>query len=305
MEIILFLNTKDGRYTVSPQGLQPYLETAIRSYLNIESDVCMSELREKQLPPLKVTPSSPTPTPSYDVCGVPSCPTNISQPIAPEGSFPWHAVVWLGKHGKKLCDATLIHWRWLLTSAHCVKNVRPRQLLVGLGVRNQWLKKERGRQVSKVKSIRIHPKYQNGSSLYDLAVLKLHPDRIRPTQFVQPVCLTRRNPTSSSTCVVISTTNQGLEQSQVILASTKQQKTDKKLTFCSGAINPVKGPFFAKYDSSPLICQHANDGVWRQHGIASSDKGCTDSNYIVFSRLQHSKVSGWIKQMTRKDVVPR
>ena len=228
----------------------------------------------------------------------------MTQSTAPEGAFPWHAVLWLGKPGKKLCDGTLIHRRWLLTSAHCIKNVKPKQLLVGLGVRNQWLKKENGRQVSKVRSIRIHPRYHNRSSLYDLAILKLYPDRIKPTQFVQPVCLTRRNPTSNSTCVVISTTNEGLEQSQVTLASKQRQETNKRLTFCSGAVNPVKGSFFAKYDSSPLICRHS-DGIWHQHGIASSDKGCKDSNYTIFSRLGYSKLSKWIKQTTRNDVMPR
>lgn len=239
-----------------------------------------------------------------DVCGQPQNQPDLSLSTAVEGSFPWHAVVWFKRPGKKLCDATLIHSQWVLTSAHCVENLKAKHLKVGLGVRDPLVKKENGRQVSKVKSIRLHPSYQNGSFLYDVAVLKLFPEPIKPTQFVQPVCLTGNALPSDVPCVVTSVTNEGLRQSQVTVASKRQQTTHKKLTLCSGAKNQIQEGFFANFDSSPLVCRHL-DGSWHQHGIASSEKGCMTPNYSVFSRLSNQKLSRWIKQVTRNNIAIR
>ena len=247
---------------------------------------------------------SPDTTPTHgrvDVCGQPHSQPDLSVPLATSGSFPWHAVVWFKKPGKKLCDGTLIHSNWLLTSAHCVDNVKPKQLKVGLGVRNHIVKKEDGRQISKVKSIRIHPRYRNTSSLYDIALLKLYPEEIKPTQFIQPICLTDITLRYDAICVVTSATNKGLEQSKVTITSPHNPKIDK-FSFCAGLVQPDKEGFFSKFDSAPLVCRQSN-GRWQQHGIASSEKGCTNPNYTIFSRLAFRKITKWITKATGNDLV--
>eukprot|EP00092_Neocalanus_flemingeri_P041780 GFUD01045505.1.p1 GENE.GFUD01045505.1~~GFUD01045505.1.p1 ORF type:complete len:337 (-),score=90.22 GFUD01045505.1:62-1072(-) len=122
------------------------------------------------------------------------------------GEHPWHVGLvreesqtgflgWFRHLGGLLrtttyCGASLVGRRWLITAAHCIRNGdRPVDLRVVMG------SSQRARffyyffQTDSIDQIHIHPKYDNASHAYDIAILRLKklPD-LEPGE-LWPVCL--------------------------------------------------------------------------------------------------------------------
>jgi len=122
------------------------------------------------------------------------------------GEHPWHVGLvreesktgflgWFRHLGGLLrtttyCGASLVGQRWLITAAHCIRNGdRPVDLRVVMG------SSKRARffyyffQTDSIDQIHIHPKYNNDSHAYDIAILRLKklPD-LEPGE-LWPVCL--------------------------------------------------------------------------------------------------------------------
>jgi len=98
-------------------------------------------------------------------------------------SWPWMAAIVdsysLTAYNGLFCGGSLIHPRWVLTSAHCIKagdytnqNLDPSEIRVVLNIHN--LKTESGDRL-KVKRIIAHPQYDNLSAVdnFDVALLEL------------------------------------------------------------------------------------------------------------------------------------
>merc|ERR1712013_822998 len=107
-----------------------------------------------------------------------------------EGKHPWHVglvreesktgvVGWLTHLGGLIrtttfCGASLVGQRWLVTAAHCIKD-RDR---VG-GLRVVMGNSKRAKffyyffQTDSIDQIHIHPRYDNSSHAYDIAILRL------------------------------------------------------------------------------------------------------------------------------------
>ena len=106
------------------------------------------------------------------------------------GEHPWHVGLvreesktgflgWFRHLGGLLrtttyCGASLVGQRWLITAAHCIRNGdRPVDLRVVMG------SSKRARffyyffQTDSIDQIHIHPKYNNDSHAYDIAILRL------------------------------------------------------------------------------------------------------------------------------------
>ncbi|XP_044757481.1 phenoloxidase-activating factor 1-like [Coccinella septempunctata] len=120
------------------------------------------------------------------------------------GEFPWLArIIHTSNEGDKSvgCEGFLIHKRFILTAAHCVRS--PRIALVGniteiqLGEHNtqteedcNGLKCADPLQTMRVKSIIPHPEYRHNSRNhhYDIALIYLKGEA-KFSDYVQPVCL--------------------------------------------------------------------------------------------------------------------
>ena len=86
--------------------------------------------------------------------------------------IPWQvALVRSGKHpyDGQFCGGSLIHSNWVLTAAHCLKNLNVNSLQVMTGA----IDLSNPGQLSNVKRIIIHPKYDPKTYDNDIALLEL------------------------------------------------------------------------------------------------------------------------------------
>jgi len=123
-----------------------------------------------------------------------------------EGKHPWHVglvreesktgvVGWLTHLGGLIrtttfCGASLVGQRWLVTAAHCIKDrdrVGDLRVVMGNSKRAKFF--YYFFQTDSIDQIHIHPRYDNSSHAYDIAILRLKeiPD-LEPGE-LWPVCL--------------------------------------------------------------------------------------------------------------------
>jgi len=111
--------------------------------------------------------------------------------------WPWQVSLRQYSRGraKHKCGAALVSRSWIITAAHCVKGLKPRNLVVRLGEYNSRSSRD-GRTVDKrVKKIVLHSRFNRRSYANDIAMLKVSPVSYSATSL--PVCL----PSSSSSLV--------------------------------------------------------------------------------------------------------
>ncbi|XP_062546460.1 serine protease grass-like [Armigeres subalbatus] len=114
--------------------------------------------------------------------------------------FPWMALLEDHK-GNFLCGGTLISDRYVLTAAHCVRNVKITS--VRLGENNIYQKKDcittgaykecaDPPQDITVMDVILHPKYSNRFKVNDIALLRLKRNAVLSAS-VRPVCIPGRS----------------------------------------------------------------------------------------------------------------
>ena len=87
--------------------------------------------------------------------------------------YPWMAGLVHPGGDSVWCGATLISDIWLLTAAHCTKNMNPGDIEVLLGDHNLWEDSEAVSLRSQLAAIIDHPKYDSSTVNYDFSLLKL------------------------------------------------------------------------------------------------------------------------------------
>ncbi len=156
--------------------------------------------------------ASQTAAASFDECGVSRPLTATNSALAVLGELPWQALI-VKEGGVMSCSGALISDRFVLTVAHCVRDVVPTSLVVRLGQMQLSASSQAlAPQEIAVAAVMSHPDFKEGSLFNDVALLMLQ----RPVAFDQhigPVCLPspQSTPAGPSQCLASGWGQDGLQ----------------------------------------------------------------------------------------------
>ncbi|XP_033909454.3 ovochymase-2-like isoform X1 [Acipenser ruthenus] len=240
--------------------------------------------------PTKATEMPYTDMPN-DVCGMSLVPARfvfsriVGGEEAVPNSWPWQ--VSLRVAGEHVCGGVIIKPDWILTAAHCLQGrEKYSKLLVVVAGDHDISTEDPGEQKRSVKSIVLHPSYNDSSNDYDVALLRLDAP-LQYNYYARPACLpeNRQKVEPSSLCTVtgwggraIGESNKKLQQLEVPVLEPQAcsqyypDRTTERM-FCAGF--PLQeGKDTCRGDSGgPLVC-HSEHSNYIVYGITSWGAGC-------------------------------
>lgn len=228
--------------------------------------------------------------------------------------WPWQVSLRQYSRGgyKHKCGAALLSRTWIITAAHCVKGLQPKDLTVRLGEYNSRSSRD-GRTVDKrISKIVLHSRFNRRTYGNDIAMLKVSP--VQYTSTTRPVCL----PTSSSSLVGSTATVTGwgrtrergstssvLREVQVPILSNSQCEKMYRASgqkefipysqfLCAGR----SGRDSCDGDSGGPLVVRDRGGSYSLAGIISWGIGCGARNRPgVYTRI--SEYRSWIRNVLR------
>uniref|UniRef100_A0A8C6TAH8 Peptidase S1 domain-containing protein n=1 Tax=Neogobius melanostomus TaxID=47308 RepID=A0A8C6TAH8_9GOBI len=181
-----------------------------------------------------------------------------------------------------VCGATLVGRRWLISAAHCFQDSD--------AIKNQW-----GSQPTNPKNL-IHPKYDQFTSDYDIALLELNVPLFF-NDLVQPVCIPAPSHsfTTGTSCYV---TGWGELASRLQEASVKIISRNMCNKLYDDAVTPRM-----------LCAGNLQGGVDACQGDSGGPLVCLDrgrrwflAGIVSWERVVPVKFSDWIHQQTKGQV---
>ncbi|QQP51066.1 Uncharacterized protein FKW44_012281, partial [Caligus rogercresseyi] len=208
--------------------------------------------------------------------------------ISDYGEWPWQ-----NRQYRHKCGAALLTHEWVLTAAHCIKDVSPSNLLLRIGEYNILDDNEAHKHVDvRVRRVIVHRRFDKFTYEYDIALVRLSsPVKFRPN--IIPICL----PDTESELigeVEYGQISPVLREVHIpIISNSKcmsmyrksgQNEWIPKIFICAGTTNGGKDS--CEGDSGgPLVIKRKN-GRWGLAGIISWGIGCGDRNRPgVYTRI--------------------
>ncbi|XP_062040615.1 serine protease 52-like [Lepus europaeus] len=202
-------------------------------------------------------------------------PQTLADRISVRYAFPWQAMI-VGC-GHQICSGSIIGSSWILTAAHCVRNMNPKDTAVILGLRHP----EAPLRIVQVSAILLHERFQlvGGAARNDLALLLLQ-EAQTPIQFLAP--LGHWKNLNHSECWLSgpwilkpgeTDENPGILQMQVMETSTCAHLYPEMGHSVVCFVNQVRSSDTDMDPMSPgsaLMCRpRSGNGEWRQIGVTS------------------------------------
>ncbi|XP_047526194.1 chymotrypsin-2-like [Pieris napi] len=116
---------------------------------------------------------------------------------APDGAVPHQVAIRVPKEDNWLfCGGAIIEKRWIMTAAHCLVKIKPKDIVAAAGTNLR-----RGGTEYKISKFIIHEKYDRTSFANDIALM-LTEEEIEFSDKVKPVKLASRNTDPGAKCLL-------------------------------------------------------------------------------------------------------
>jgi secreted trypsin-like serine protease len=112
--------------------------------------------------------------------------------VASYAEWPWQISLRQYKNGKfkHKCGAALLTNKWVVTAAHCVKDISPSNLMVRAGEYHVLNQNEAHPHIDRrVRKVVTHKQFDKFTYEYDIALLELHGSNVKYQPNIIPICL--------------------------------------------------------------------------------------------------------------------